>query len=373
LEGLQVFKKCFIHIGTEKTGSTSIQRYLEKNRSKLLEKGHYYPERMGPKGGSHYYLCVFSRHESQIDDLRIISDVTNVEELLHFRQNFVKNIDNELTNIDAEYLHISCENFHSRLQGIDSIEMLKALLKRYTIDFEIICYLRPQHEVAISLYSTDMKLGGITETAIPKVGVNNHYYNYNLMLTKWEQVFGRECIKVIDFNRSNFFGSDLISDYCYRTSVNNVDFDNIAFENESLTRPALEFLKGINQFIPRIKDSVATGFRRNIAQLFEREYSGKGYLCTRYEAMAFFEQFKEENEKLMKRHGISLFSNVDFKSYPPSFDSELTTEEVKNIAIKILEASGEYDFDYTLITKNNDQQSVYKAFSELWLSAKKNQ
>jgi len=37
-------KKAILHIGTEKTGTTSIQLYLYENRARLARQGYLFPE-----------------------------------------------------------------------------------------------------------------------------------------------------------------------------------------------------------------------------------------------------------------------------------------------------------------------------------------
>ena len=39
-----VNKKIYLHIGTAKTGTTSLQKYLYENRNKLILDGFIYPE-----------------------------------------------------------------------------------------------------------------------------------------------------------------------------------------------------------------------------------------------------------------------------------------------------------------------------------------
>ena len=41
---MKKFKKVFLHIGLEKTGTTSIQRALDIHREKLAELGYFYPK-----------------------------------------------------------------------------------------------------------------------------------------------------------------------------------------------------------------------------------------------------------------------------------------------------------------------------------------
>ncbi|RUR29982.1 hypothetical protein [Vreelandella nanhaiensis] len=297
------FKKCVLHIGIEKTGSTTIQRFLEKNREALIDQGHYYPKSLGPCRGSHYYLVVYSRHEDVYDDLRLISGVSNKEELYSFRRKLENEIEQEFNSLEGgRTLHISCENFHSRLHGIPAIEKVKKLLSPYVQDFQVLCYLRPQHEVALSLYSTDMKLGGLPKSPLPKVDSNNHYYNYFVMLEKWRHVFGSKNLEIRLFDRENLYDNDLIKDYMYTTGLRNNNLISIEKENESLSLEGLELLGELNKYLPRFEGDKPTGYRKNIAECMEKIFPGKGATIKRKSAEDFYHQFEESNNQVAKKY-----------------------------------------------------------------------
>src|SRR5919106_1288933 len=44
---------CYIHVGPHKTGTTSIQRFLQENRTELLKHGYFVPESGNVNGGHH--------------------------------------------------------------------------------------------------------------------------------------------------------------------------------------------------------------------------------------------------------------------------------------------------------------------------------
>jgi hypothetical protein len=370
-----LFKKCFIHIGTEKTGSTSIQRYLEKNRDLLLDQGHYYPKCFGPKRGSHYYLCAYVRHDSIFDDLRLISGISNQEELNVFREKLLTSAREEFKSIDTENLHISCENFHSRLMGEAAIKMLKVILSEFCEEFEIICYVRPQHEVAISLYSTHMKLGGTAKNIFEDIDSNNHYYNYFQMLNKWESVFGHNAIEVHFFDKNRLQGADLIHDYCELTGIDKFGLMDIPQENESLSREGLIFLREVNKYLPRFVDNKPSNYRKNIAEIMENNFSGKAVLCSRKEANNYYKIFSDSNEKLFAKFLSGEKFNVNFDKYPEnSQENEFDISNFKEI-IKIVIAAFFSDFKnqervikFERKVKNIKKvDSLLKEFARFWI------
>lgn len=311
------FNICYLHIGIEKTGSTTIQRYLEHNRDELLKQGHYYPKCLGPRRGSHYYLVVFCRHNDVFDDLRLTCGVTNVEELQNFREKLTFDMQEEFSSIgNTDILHISSENCHSRLLGTDSIGYVKELLSPWVEDFKIIVYLRPQHEVALSLYSTDMKLGGHAKNPFPEVDENNHYYNYYVMLKKWEEIFGKENLIVRRFGRDYFYKNDLIEDYLHITQVSKDNLTDIKKENESLSPDALDFLGELNKYLPRFIDNKPAHVRKNIAEVMESVFPGKGPSASREDCVKFYNLFTNSNIKVAQEYfGDNELFKINFEKY----------------------------------------------------------
>lgn len=337
------FSVCYLHIGIEKTGSTTIQRYLEHNRDELLNQGHYYPKCLGPRRGSHYYIVVYCRHNDVFDDLRLNSGVTNKNELKKFRENLVEEMDHEFSLVNkVNALHVSTENCHSRLLGIETIECVKELLSPWVEDFKVIVYLRPQHEVALSLYSTAMKLGGDIKNPFPNVEADNHYYNYYVLLKKWEKVFGKNNILVRRFGRSYFHSEDLIDDYLNVTQISKKNLVDIKKENESLSPDALEFLGQLNKYLPRFIDNKPAHVRKNIAEVMECVFPGKGPTASRRDCENFYSLFEDSNIKVAQEY----FEENDL------FDINFE----------------KYDLD----TKNTsiDTDKAFMMFAEIWKSGR---
>ena len=109
-------KKVYIHIGTEKTGTTSIQNVLAKNRESLLKNDYCYPSSPGVK--NHEFLAIYCAPEST-RDLRskhgLMSDVS----LSQFFSMFSKNLKNEFISSGANNIIFSNEHLSSRVHTVD--------------------------------------------------------------------------------------------------------------------------------------------------------------------------------------------------------------------------------------------------------------
>ncbi|MGH6876239.1 MAG: hypothetical protein ACREHV_02550, partial [Rhizomicrobium sp.] len=63
-----MLSRCWLHIGTGKTGTTSIQHHLARNRRALLAQGYLYA--MAPGSGNHHALSAFALEDEKIDAAR---------------------------------------------------------------------------------------------------------------------------------------------------------------------------------------------------------------------------------------------------------------------------------------------------------------
>ena len=62
------FKKCILHIGTEKTGSTTIQEYLKSNRDALAKHGAYHPIAADTEHSSQWEFVAVVHHAPWTQD-----------------------------------------------------------------------------------------------------------------------------------------------------------------------------------------------------------------------------------------------------------------------------------------------------------------
>ncbi|MEM9255084.1 MAG: hypothetical protein AAGA91_06535, partial [Pseudomonadota bacterium] len=146
-----------LHIGTEKTGTSSIQRYLEQNRDALRESGYYYPVSIGFE--HHQALAAVCVDIERPDDFYDDDIVGNFEERMRKNKAIVDGFGSELRELDG-HIHtvvISSEHFHSRITSECEINRLASLLRSHFEQITVICYLREQVAACTSLYSTALK------------------------------------------------------------------------------------------------------------------------------------------------------------------------------------------------------------------------
>ena len=132
---------------------------------------------------------------------------------------------------DVQYCMISSEHFHSRVQELEQIRRLKVLFDELFERVEIFVHLRPQVEVMISLASTAARGRGLVlKKFFERMHADSPYFNYNLLVSRWEEVFGSENIFCVPFlNQPN-----LLPILSKRTGVNFENFGQPERKNEAL-------------------------------------------------------------------------------------------------------------------------------------------
>lgn len=326
--------KCILHIGTEKTGTTTLQAFLDKNRENLLKEGIAFTRTFGPF--EHYHLATFAMRDKKTNGPKKRAGIRNAAQSKAFCEQLIQDFRKEVAALpqNVHTLVFSSERCHSSIIEPDEFDRLKELLSEYCDAVQIIAYIRPQHEVATSLYTTKLKNGRTDRSILPAADADDPYYNYLTSLGRWSDQFGDANMTVRLFASQELKGGDVVEDFCSVCGWDSEQLEAVERQNESLNEDAQKFLLMMNEQIPTFDKKTANPYRANLFRLVGRNRYGKGLLPAKEDAMAFFEVFKESNEKLRQKwfpEREELF-NVNFDKFPEDpFDKPLELERAFEI------------------------------------------
>ena len=268
--------ECFIHIGTEKTGSTAIQNFLYDNFSKFKRNNIFLSKALG--------------HENNLGLPYIVSSRTNENNILEFEDGDLdkrklttdkieKLFKKELKKNTLEKAIFTSEHLHSYLKSEESKQyLLSYLSKNGFTKFKIILFLRPALELRVSRVSTALKLGGLKNSKLPSLNENldtlpNLYQSKKTFLS-WAKVFGGENIilkkydkdfDVIDNFMQFFDVDDDISKYKRREKSN----QSLSFEHIKAFLDNEKFLQGFsNEKISRLVYESSKKFKSSNTNVF---------------------------------------------------------------------------------------------------------
>jgi len=249
--------KCILHIGTEKTGTTLLQNWLYSNRDALSAQGIFLSDRL--RQPNNRLLPAY--FQSHLDDWAKRNRIRTLEEKDAYFDGFLERLRDELKDAAASHhaVIISSEHFHSRVDSAEDIQALAGFLNDIFDSVTVSCYFRNQFDMALSYYSTQLKISGTATLAdcMARAKPENYYYDFLSIADNWSSAFGRENCEFRIYDRSKFSGNDLRTDFLDAIDCGIdkrlLDF-SIETANESLTALESAAYRAVNASIPYWND-----------------------------------------------------------------------------------------------------------------------
>lgn len=329
--------KLILHIGTEKTGTTSIQSVLNANAEKLFDCGVRVIN-MFEAGNNEAIPAAFIDTKKN-DDYFNVREIFSTEEKAKHQSSIKEKLAMELAKLPA---HIKCviissELFHSRTNTSSEVERVREFFNDYFDEIDIICYLREQSSLCASLYSTAIKTGSTLDFSKFKnfVNTSNGYYNYKVMLENWEQIFGFDAMKVRLFDKSLLKNNDLIEDFMeLALPTLNVELKRPPIQNESINTLGQTIGLAINRaFKPILKSKSIRHLRWDLIHVLSKSCKGKGATLAPEEALSIHQQFFESNQ-VISRHYFNKSSPLFEK---PSLNNNQPIENFESSMLLVFE------------------------------------
>ncbi|MGR8933318.1 MAG: hypothetical protein ACU837_02880 [Gammaproteobacteria bacterium] len=230
-------KRCVIHIGMPKTGSTSIQysfsRRLDNPQWKYLDlngPNHsgalnvILPEDPFLFGGLHRRLG------------------TERDVLLKLQRELRDKLIREL-DADAENMLISAELLTTKRTDLSLLLTLRDLVAKHVDSIVVVGYIRPPKGHMESAFQERVK-GGCSQLDCDSI-----YPKYRKRLENLDKAFGKENVVFWKFDPATFPNGCVVQDFCSRLGI---DFpvSSISRVNESLSREAVALLYTYRKYGP---------------------------------------------------------------------------------------------------------------------------
>ncbi len=245
--------KVIFHIGLEKTGTTSFQRFCTRNARCLVKHNVLYPKRSSAFHAlNHAPLTASYLHSENHDDFYLRSTITSSE--------MVKSLKREIEDSGVEIVIISSEHLSSRFRA-PKIEKLADDFNEY--DCHVVIALRDHLSRLFSSYSTHVMSGSyqtLDEYAEWVLLPDNLYMRYADTIRLWEASFGRDNVIVFDYNEASNVIYSILSRIGLLHLRNKLTDDHKC--NASLDANVTEALRLIN-----IANRSESAYRRNTAYI----------------------------------------------------------------------------------------------------------
>lgn len=293
-----------LHIGTTKTGSTSIQAFLAANREFLASQNVVFPKSLGV--ANHNSIPVFVQGKFVPTRLHARQNVKTPEDYEAFTDRLPEQLKAEVGDLDPDHFIISNEHMHSRCFRALHFRRLRALLEPVLTGrkVRIVVYLRPQIGHVVSLYSTMLRNGFITtidEFIESKMSGRAHdYFNARVLLDLWSKAFPDATLVVRPFADMGGLEHGVLTDFLEVTDLAKFS-DQLAFkprQNESMGPWSAEALRQLNLLDPKLPPDMDRVLRRwlryelpagrpqpslDVARAFQESYADDNrHVCDEY-------------------------------------------------------------------------------------------
>ena len=345
--------KAILHIGSPKTGTSTIQIFLERNRQSLkkqgivIPSGVYYAEHNAYFAVHHKLAAATYLPEVRGKCPQFLSYAGLEEDFPSFENGLTPEDQDKLWENYRREIETNCRKddlviFSDEMQFFfheNEVIRVKELLDSLFDDVTIILYLRRQPELLVSLYNTYCQVG------IPWNIFNllrcTPELNYDQVVKRWS-IFGKDKLKIRLFDKQEFHNNDLLSDFSHTIGFDLTGLECVENKNETLlTSVEIEFLRLLNSHIPNLPGPYTLNSSRHQLMQFFLSYrqkncekKKKAYHLNRNEVQRILDQFREGNDWIAREYlGREKLFDDDVSMYPEEVDSPhgLTLEKCAEI------------------------------------------
>ena len=299
--------KITLHLGSVKTGSSSIQACLSEGSGWFRQGGWLVPEALKPRPSfdNHIVLPALfcdERHRQRLGRLAGQgSSETNAAFAERVHERFAQEIRRARRN-GCDRMILSSEHLASRVTRTEQIGKLRRWLEHFGEVQRIVVFLRRQDELWYSLYSTRVKSGASVRFSTRGPSVDNHIFNHRLMLEPWIDVFADTPMTALAFESEHFRSGSVVAVFLETLGIGQMALRMPDAKNLSLDPEALEILRRFNSVANRVvgRDRLRW-VRASLIRWLSRGDDGNRLQLGSAQARAVLENFVDCNSWLAGR------------------------------------------------------------------------
>lgn len=242
-------KRCFLHIGSSKTGTSSIQGNLYRHRKYLQSLGYFYPN----NAANHIFFASRFRedpteiafHTKSGRDTPALVEKHIEEEMAEFEA--------DLAAFSGQTLILSSEYLPPT--SADMCVQMAEYLHSFCEEVTVVCYVRHPVSHATSAAQQTVMVGF---KRIAHAQNFAHYFKASQVLPKFINAFGRENMAVRKFERSALYKENAVSDLLHVAGLSDEEIANIEQReaNSSLCHEMVLVADALTKQFPRTVDGL---------------------------------------------------------------------------------------------------------------------
>lgn len=316
-------KTLYLHVGTTKTATSSIQRFLEENRTVLEKYGYCFPDSLhvypeANRRRNAHFLIGKVKDENGVEDKQ--KEEEYLEEGLQQIRTAFQTYDNVILTDESIWYALS----YSKKS---LLRELKKEADKQQYQIKVIVYLRRQDALLISRWNQEVKqnfTSAAVMTCEEYVAVSekkeNKIFHYAKKLDEIADVIGKDHLIVRRFSPESWKDRSIIHDFMHEIGLDVTDeFEELQeSENLRLDQNTTEIKRILNKnedftekevsYMGRLLKGVSKGY-------IKKE---KTEMLAKEELQQFLGEYAEENNRVAEEYigdGQPLFSN-EIKDLP---------------------------------------------------------
>ncbi|TNE67565.1 MAG: tetratricopeptide repeat protein [Alphaproteobacteria bacterium] len=243
------FRRAFLHIGSPKTGTSSIQGTCFKNRKRLGALGYFYPN----NDANHIFFASHFRedpteipfHARHGRETRALVDAWNRAQMARFEKDVAAS-DCHTLILSSEYLPKTSP---------EKCREMAAYLHSLADEVTVVCYVRHPVSHAASATQQGVKMGFRTLEAAQQ---NAYFFKSSIVLPKYRDAFGATDMQVRKFDRVELRNQDVVTDFLSLVGLADDEVKSLegADANSSLSYEATLIADALTRQFPREQDGI---------------------------------------------------------------------------------------------------------------------
>lgn len=357
--------ECVLHIGLHKTGSTSIQKFLQQNRQLLLVYNINYL--VLNKNNSNPLYSLYCQDPIRYGANKRLG-IDTKKKVKRYNNTIKEIFINELTKNNSKQFIISGEDLS--FLNYEGVKNLKNDITAYFDDIKIVVYVRNpistirskiSHFIANEGWSIDKR-----------ISVANKYPDklvyYKNPLLRYFEIFGKNNVIVKPFDKKYLYKGDVVKDFALSVNISEeiIDHDNLKNENYSFSENALKIFSFLNINFPLFinnKFNIARGKFQKPLRMLLGEIKGEKISISNGMIDNIYNKCADDLTWLYNNTGINFFKNnlIAIKRENNNIQNKELNEEIylfSNLLLKMLKNNKACDNYYI-------QKRITKSFKEL--------
>jgi hypothetical protein len=293
-------RRVILHIGGEKTGSTTLQATLAANRRTLAEAGVLYSRVAGAE--NHVRLVLHATEGVGTRDLRPMAGLEDGAAFDDFLDSFADRLAEEAEASGATTLVYSNEHLSSRIRDAEGVRRLWSVLGPLADEIKLVYYARPQAELVVSSWSTMLKSGEARPFDVDALVRLGTPLDHLAVLERWGGFFADPYWLLRPYQPSALVSGDIVEDFLTSTGLPAVAVPRrLPPRNRSLDAVTAEFLRLYNTATGVGPGRQPAPARGPLIRLLEELSDGPGLRLPAEQEAAIAARFAEGNATVAQR------------------------------------------------------------------------